>query len=686
MLEPFLHKKNHKLVTHGHERIDHYHHIRSKSNQIKKHINNENKYSLTRFAPYKRLHKQVKDELSLYEKLDDVSLPVLDSSKQYWYYERHYFDKEYIIHCRVKADDTDHIPMIPVLMQLNNEEVILDENEEAEQFDYYHVEDIDTNPNGTLVSIIQDTDGSENFILLIKNISTNEILASFQACQMEWISNDTILYCKIDEKQRPYQVWHYMIGGNHTLLIEEKDELFSLSISKTRNEKSIIIQSQSTTTSATYSFTFTDKITIDKLESYQKDIVSHWDQCTINGTDYWVRITNHNAKENKIQLYDSEVKTWIDLVPHHDQYISNMVLYTYGLVWTERVDSKLVAFFAPWKPNGNFTNLIPFARQMKSNVTPATIHTSDSLHQDSPMFRISITSMVDPTIIMDIDFRTEQTIIRKKEHVPYYNKSNYETKLLWVPSYDGVNIPVSILYKKDIRLPCPLVLKGYGSYGVCDDNEFSSMRLPLLDRGVMIAIAHVRGSGECGKWWYEMGKLDKKINTFYDFRSVAHYLFRKGITTSDLLAIRGGSAGGLLMGAVMNMEPTLCKAVIAEVPFVDSLTTMLDASLPLSIGEREEWGDPQDPYYYKIMLQYSPYDNIKSNTRYPNVYVTTGMNDPRVGFWEPAKWVLKIRDAHPLNKIYLHCSDSGHAGGSSITDKINEEATSIVFLVTELFL
>jgi len=230
-----------------------------------------------------------------------------------------------------------------------------------------------------------------------------------------------------------------------------------------------------------------------------------------------------------------------------------------------------------------------------------------------------------------------------------------------------------------------LVLEAYGSYGVCDDNQFSSSKVPLMDRGVMIAIAHIRGSGECGKWWYEMGKLDKKVNTFYDFRSVAHYLIKKGITTSDMLAARGGSAGGLLMATVMNMEPALCKAVISEVPFVDSLTTMLDPSLPLSIGEREEWGDPQDPYFYQVMLHYSPYDNIKENTRYPNVYVTTGMNDPRVGFWEPTKWVLKLRDAHPLNEIYLHCSDTGHSGGSSISDKIKEEADSIVFLVTELF-
>ena len=199
----------------------------------------------------------------------------------------------------------------------------------------------------------------------------------------------------------------------------------------------------------------------------------------------------------------------------------------------------------------------------------------------------------------------------------------------------------------------------------------------------MIAFAHIRGSGECGKWWYEMGKLDRKENTFYDFISVAHYFIKKGITSSNKMAARGGSAGGMLMGAVMNMDPSLFRAVIADVPFVDSLTTMLDPSLPLSIGEREEWGDPADPYFYHIIKKYSPYDNIKQ-TIYPHLYVTTGINDPRVGFWEPTKWVARLREAHVKNQVFLQCNDSGHSGGSSKESQWEDEAKSIVFLLTEL--
>jgi oligopeptidase B len=228
-----------------------------------------------------------------------------------------------------------------------------------------------------------------------------------------------------------------------------------------------------------------------------------------------------------------------------------------------------------------------------------------------------------------------------------------------------------------------MLLYGYGSYGICDDTHFSPNILPLLNRGFIYAVAHVRGGGECGQWWYEMGKLDKKENSFSDFSTVAHYFIRNGMTTSDQLFAHGRSAGGLLMGAIINKEPDLFRAVIANVPFVDVLTTMLDPSLPLSIGEREEWGDPRNKMYYDIIKKYSPYDNIKKRD-YPPLFVTTCLNDPRVGFWEPVKWVQALRNASPTNKVYLRTEMTGHKGGTSRSSTLKEKTDHILFLLNFL--
>ena len=683
---PLLVKRNKKLIHHGHVRFDPYHYVREKSKEVISHLALENEYCSSRFTPHQALQDQIISELKSHEHLDDVSIPVLDETGSYWYYERHSSTDEnnYAIHCRIK--NTDHtIPQLPLMERLPTEEIIFNENEETEDHDYFHVEDVDVNPNGTIACTLIDTNGSGEHVLTLVEIESKKKIESFPASEMEWITNDTILYCTIDEKHRPYRVFLHTLNKSHDLVLEEKDERFTVDLSKTRNKKYIIISSHSTTSSKNYAMS---TLTLDSKILLLEALIgveSHWDQCTINQREYWVRKTNENAKENKIQLYDSSIKKWIDIVPHHNQQVSSFTLYSYGIVWLEREKNKaeLVCYYAPWNIKNGFGNLIPNSIMLHGSDSPSSISISDSLHQDSLLFRISISSLLTPTLTMDIHFNTGERIIRKREHIPHYNPDLYQSRRIWISSYDGLPIPVSVLYKRGITFPCPLLLKGYGSYGVCDDSHFSSTRLPLLDRGVMIAFAHIRGSGECGRWWYEMGKLDQKENTFYDFISVAHYFIKKGITTSRMMAARGGSAGGLLMGAVMNMEPSLFRAVIADVPFVDSLTTMLDPSLPLSIGEQEEWGNPADPYYYHIMKGYSPYDNVK-NAIYPHLYVTTGIHDSRVGFWEPTKWVARLRDAHVKNKVFLQCNESGHSGGSSKESQWEDEAKSIVFFITEL--
>jgi oligopeptidase B len=322
---------------------------------------------------------------------------------------------------------------------------------------------------------------------------------------------------------------------------------------------------------------------------------------------------------------------------------------------------------------------------------------------NTTQLRVLITSMVTPRFVADVVIATGESLVRKQQKVlGGYDESNYVTGRLWVQASDGERIPVSIVARKDVvdgngdelrpRSASPFVLYGYGSYEISIDPGFSSLRLSLLDRGVIFAIAHIRGGGEMGRSWYEMGKLSQKPTTFSDFVSVGRALVREGWTTPNQLAIRGGSAGGLLMGAVMNLAPDLFKAVVAEVPFVDALTTMLDSSLPLTVGEWEEWGNPDaSASAYRTMKSYSPYDNVSAANHdgsvrtYPHLYATGGLNDPRVGFWEPTKWVLKLRDENPNNVAYLKTEmGAGHGGPSGRYDAWRDEAQVLAWTLNEI--
>lgn len=682
---PILKKRPMFLHKHGDTRMDPYHHIRDKSKSVMKHIGLENKYTLTRFKPYTAFHTHIVNELKSYEHLDDVSLPVQHDS--YWYYLRTKKDLEYPLHYRFPVNASPTMPILNVDTILDEEVLIFDENKEGKGHSYYDVHDIDISPDDRWMCVLINTSGSEEYQLSIMRMGTTvPIQPSFAACDMIWLNVPSyMVYCTLDKKHRPYQVWRYQVEGKHELIYQEDDELFSVDISESRNERVIFIHSTSTCSSEVYALS-TDSISpLTRLEERRTNIISHWDQCTINGVPHWFRRTNEDAREYKLQLKHSQ-NTWIDVVPSHDTYVEEYALYSDFLVWSERIQGDLVAFWAPWS---HLDGILLHTHRINGHVSPSTVDIDNkSLKHTSSFFRISISSMIHPSTIYDVDYKTgSKTLIRYKP-VPNYDETLYTTQRIWVNASDGVRIPVSVMHLKSMSLqslhkPHPMLLYGYGSYSVCDDSHFTTSILPLVNRGVIYAVAHVRGGGECGKWWYEMGKLDKKENTFTDFIAVAHYFIDHGITTSRQLAAQGGSAGGLLMGAVMNLEPSLFHAVIADVPFVDVLTTMLDPSLPLSIAEREEWGNPEEKRYYDIIKRYSPYDTIKK-TVYPHVYVTTGLNDPRVGFWEPAKWVLALRDAHKDNQIFLYAESVGHSGGTMRSHHWTDEATRIVFILTEI--
>ncbi len=425
------------------------------------------------------------------------------------------------------------------------------------------------------------------------------------------------------------------------------------------------------------------------------------------GRGWWLKITNEDATDFRLLARRVDGGEWRELIPERPgSRLDGVDAFKAFLAISERHDGcaavRLVKTLPGDDPFGD--GLIGRSTFVEGDASPSTVSLSANPNFDTPLVRVSITSLVTPRLIADVVVETAELLVRKQQRVlGEFDAANYVTGRLWVSASDHERIPVSIVARKDLvnvgptgeltaRAPSPFLLYGYGSYEISIDPSFSSLRLSLLDRGVIFAIAHVRGGGEMGRSWYEMGRLAQKPTTFSDFVAVARELVARGWTTPDQFSARGGSAGGLLMGAVMNLAPELFRAVVAEVPFVDALTSMLDASLPLTAGEWEEWGNPDaSATAYRTMKCYSPYDNVRSTNDdgservYPHLYATGGLNDSRVGFWEPAKWVARLRDANPANTAYLKTEmGAGHGGPSGRYDAWRDEAQVLAFLLSEV--
>jgi oligopeptidase B len=424
-----------------------------------------------------------------------------------------------------------------------------------------------------------------------------------------------------------------------------------------------------------------------------------------DGRHWWIKVTNETAKDFRALARPRHGGEWREIVPHRPgTRLDGIVAFATFFVLIERFEGFPTLRLAPAltgeDPFG--PSLLDHASLINAEEQPASVFLSANAEYETEWLRVQIGSMVTPRYVADVNVSTGDRVIRKRQRVKgAYDPHNYVTGRLWVSASDGVQIPVTVVARRGVlelgedgqllaTTPAPLLLYGYGSYEASMDPYFSSMRLSLLDRGIIFAVAHVRGGGELGRSWYEMGRLEQKATTFSDFVAVARSLVDLGWTTPDQLAARGGSAGGLLMGAVMNLAPELFRCVVAEVPFVDALTTMLDASLPLTVGEWEEWGNPDaSEITYRIMKGYSPYDNVsstnddKSPRRYPRLLATCGLNDSRVGFWEAAKWVLRLRDANGANQAFLKVEmGSGHAGPSGRYDSWRDEAYSLAFIAS----
>jgi oligopeptidase B len=521
-------------------------------------------------------------------------------------------------------------------------------------------------------------------------------------------------YTRVDDAMRPWQLWRHELGTSpdlDVLVLQEDDAQFNVSVGRSRDDDVILVAVSSSSTAEMY---YLDALTptqpLRLIEARRQGIeygVEHFRDSL--GRTWWLKITNEDATDFRLlaRLVDETDAPWRELIAHRlGQRLDGVDAFADFLAISERYDGCAAVRVAPLlegdDPFGD--DVLARAYFVEGGPAPTTVSLSANAMYETTRLRVSITSMTTPRLVADVDVATgAMTVLKQQRVLGGYDATKYVTGRLWVEASDGVKIPVSVVASKDVVrsdgdgqltpvAAAPLLLYGYGSYEISIDPTFSSLRLSLLDRGVIFAIAHVRGGGEMGRSWYETGKLAQKPTTFSDFVRVAHYLVDEGWTTPSQLAARGGSAGGLLMGAVMNLAPELFRCVVAEVPFVDALTTMLDDSLPLTVGEWEEWGNPDaSAEAYRTMKSYSPYDNVRATNDdgtprvYPHVFAAGGLNDSRVGFWEPAKWVLKLRDVNDANVAYLKTEmGAGHGGPSGRYDAWRDEAQVLAFIVHEL--
>lgn len=683
--------------------------------EVLEHLRAENDYVSESFSSLRPLEDELFAEIKNRIEETDISVPVRRAG--WWYFERTREGLDYPISCRVPAHLGDETPpVIDATVTLDGEQVVLDENDEAKGHDFLSVGVLSVSPDDRWVAVGTDFEGNERHTVSLRPLAgqapiDDELRDVYYG--FAW-ANDSLhfFYTRVDEAMRPWQLWRHELGTvttNDVLVYQEDDEQYNVAVGKSRDDAVIVILVGSSTTTEVHYLDASDATAAFKvLEPRRQGIeygVEHFTDSF--GAGWWLKVTNEDASDFRLLARPVDAHEWRELVGHRPgTRLDGVDAFKDFLAISERRDGcaavRIVSILEGNDPFGD--GLLDRSRSVDGDVSPSTVSISANVSYDTTLLRVAITSLITPHLIADVVVRTGVVIVRKQQAVRGgYDQSNYVTGRLWVDASDGVRIPVTYVARRElvqssensgdrVGAPSPLLLYGYGSYEISIDPSFSSLRLSLLDRGVIFAIAHIRGGGEMGRSWYEMGKLAQKPTTFSDFVAVARHLVSSGWTSPSKLAIRGGSAGGLLMGAVMNLAPELFRCVVAEVPFVDVLTTMLDASLPLTVGEWEEWGDPDaSASAYRTMKSYSPYDNVSATNEdgtarvYPHLFAGGGLNDSRVGFWEPAKWVLKLRDVNEANVAYLKTEmGAGHGGPSGRYDAWRDEAQVFAFVLSEI--
>ncbi|MEI8127292.1 MAG: S9 family peptidase [Actinomycetota bacterium] len=713
---PHAPQRSHPITRHGETRIDPYYWLMDReSEEVLSHLRAENEFVESELGHLNTLQDEIYNDMKSRIEETDTSVPVRRSD--WWHFGRTREGASYGIVCRAPVQGDGAVtPVVDPLTKLPGEQVVLDENEEIGDHDFLSVGVLSISPDDAWVAVGVDFEGNERHTVTIRPLNDqtpldDELLDVYYSCA--WASDSRhFFYTRVDDAMRPWQVWRHEINTSgllDVLVFEESDAQYSVGVERSRDGAVILISTSSSTTSEIYFLPADNPTTLPVLvEARRLGIeygLEHYSAA--DGSNWWLKVTNENATDFRLCARPSGGGEWRELVAERPgNRLDGVDAFATFLALSERVDGCAAVRIIPL-PRGlheSDSSLLEGSYVIKADVDPSTVVLGANAVYDTTRLRISLTSMITPSTVADVNVTTGDLTILKQQIVRGgYNAENYVTGRLWVGASDGQKIPVTLVGRRDLinvsddgtlhpQAPTPFLLYGYGSYEASMDPYFSSLRLSLLDRGVIFAIAHIRGGGEMGRSWYEMGKLAQKPTTFSDFVAVGRSLVAQGWTTSDQFAARGGSAGGLLMGAVMNLDPDLFTCVVAEVPFVDALTTMLDASLPLTIGEWEEWGNPDaSPQAYRTMRSYSPYDNIRklnpdgSACRYPHVFATGGLNDSRVGFWEPAKWVLALRDANAENIAYLKTEmGAGHGGPSGRYDSWKDEAQVLAFVVDEI--
>lgn len=663
-----------ELTIHGDTRIDNYYWLNERENpEVIAYLEAENNYTKTILKPTKQLQDKLFAELKGRIKESDESVPY--KSNGYFYYNRFEAGKEYPIYCR-KKESLDA-----------PEEVMLDVNTLAEGYNYFQVSGLDVSPDNKLLAYGVDTVSRRKYTIYVKNLETGELLTESipnTEGYSEWANdNKTMYYVKKDDVTlRSYQIYRHELGQqNDYLVYQENDETFSVFITKSKSDKFLLIGSSSTL-SDEYRFLDADKPSgefkvIQPREKGLEYSVSHYG-------DYFYIRTNLNAQNFKLvktPINKTSKENWKDVIAHDENsYFEGVEIFKDFLVAEERRDGLSKIRIIKWSDNSE--HYLDFGEEAYS------AYVSVNREFDTDILRYGYSSLTTPSSTIDYNMVTrEKTVKKEQEVLGGFDKTNYESKRIFATAQDGKKVAMSIVYRKGIKLDGsnPALIYGYGSYGATMDPGFSSTRLSLLDRGFVYAIAHVRGGQYYGRQWYEDGKLLNKKNTFTDFNSCAEYLIEQGYTSKEKLFAMGGSAGGLLMGAIANMRPDLYKGIVAQVPFVDVVTTMLDETIPLTTSEFDEWGNPKDSVYYKYMLSYSPYDQVKAQD-YPAMLVTTGLHDSQVQYFEPAKWVAKLRDLKTdKNVLLLNTNmEAGHGGASGRFKALEEIAMEYAFIFQQL--
>lgn len=663
------------LKKHGHTRVDNYYWIKDRENpKVIDYLNQENEYYQKDTAHLKAFQNSLFEEMKARIKEDDTSVPYFFNG--YYYITRFEMGKDYPIYARKK-----HSLEAP-------EEILFDCNEMAKGHAYFNLTGISVSEDNQWASFGVDTVSRRQYTIQIKNLVTQELLPTKienTTGGSTWAGdNTTLFYSRKDEVTlRPDRIFKHKLGSDSSqdvLVYHEEDETFDVSVFKSKSKKYILINSDSTLTSE-YQLVLSatpdaDFKLFQKRKRELEYMVSHYE-------DHFYILTNKDKATNfklmKTHENATASKHWVEVIPHRDEVLLEGIdIFKEYLVVSEKTNGLNQINIIPW--SGAEAYYLPF------EIETYTAETTTNIDFDTEILRYTYQSLATPSSVIDFNMRTKQKTVLKEQEVlgGQFDKANYIEQRVWAPARDGVKIPISIVYKKGLQLDGknPLLLYAYGSYGVTIDPYFSSTRLSLLDRGFMYAIAHIRGGEDLGRNWYEDGKLLKKKNTFTDFIDCSSFLIENQYTSAAHLYAEGGSAGGLLMGAVANMAPELYNGIIAQVPFVDVVTTMLDDTIPLTTGEYDEWGNPNKKRYYDYMLSYSPYDQVKAQD-YPNMYISTGLHDSQVQYWEPAKWIAKLRQMKTnSNQLYLDTNmDAGHGGASGRFESLKEVAKEFSFLL-----